>query len=126
MSHNRNPKQPYPAKFREQMIELVRAGRKPGELAKEFGSHATGIMNWMRQADEASGIAPLQAGALSASERQELIELRCKLRQVQMERDILAKATPGLPTTATRRLPRLCGDRSKPGRTTRTYDVQDP
>ena len=50
-------------------------------------------MNWMRQADEASGIAPLQAGALSASERQELIELRRKLRQVQMERDILAKAT---------------------------------
>ena len=93
MSHNRNPKQPYPAQFREQMIELVRTGRKPGELAKEFGCHATSITNWMRQADEASGIAPLQAGALSASERQELIELRRKLRQVQMERDILAKAT---------------------------------
>ena len=93
MSHNRNPKQSYPAQFREQMIELVRTGRKPGELAKEFGCHATSIMNWMRQADEASDIAPLQAGALSASERQELIELRRKLRQVQMERDILAKAT---------------------------------
>ena len=93
MSHNRNPKQPYPAQFREQMIELVRTGRKPGELAKEFGCHASSIMNWMRQADEASGIAPPQAGALSASERQELIELRRKLRQVQMERDILAKAT---------------------------------
>ena len=93
MSYNRNPKQPYLAQFREQMIELVRTGRKPGELAKEFGCHASSIMNWMRQADEASGIAPLQAGALSASERQELIELRRKLRQVQMERDILAKAT---------------------------------
>ena len=93
MSHNRNPKPPYPPQFRQQMVELVAAGRKPGELAKEFGCHATSIMNWMRQADEASGIAPLQAGALSASERQELIELRRKLRQVQMERDILAKAT---------------------------------
>ena len=30
---------------------------------------------------------------LSAAERQELVELRRKLRQVQMERDILAKAT---------------------------------
>jgi transposase len=85
------PKQPYPAQFREQMIELVRAGRKPGELAKEFGCHATSITDWMRQADEATGIVP--AGALSANERQELIELRRKLRQVQMERDILAKAT---------------------------------
>ena len=30
---------------------------------------------------------------LNAAERQELIELRRKLRQVQQERDILAKAT---------------------------------
>ncbi|MDO8778251.1 MAG: hypothetical protein Q7K57_57955 [Burkholderiaceae bacterium] len=50
-------------------------------------------MNWVRQADEASGVAPAQGDALSANERQELIELRRKLRQVQMERDILAKAT---------------------------------
>ncbi len=32
-------------------------------------------------------------GPLNAAERQELVELRRKLRQVQMERDILAKAT---------------------------------
>ena len=76
MSHNRNPKPPYPPQFREQMIELVKTGRKPGELAKEFGCHANGITNWMRQADEASGITLVQVGALSASERQELIELR--------------------------------------------------
>ena len=93
MSKPHTPKPPYPAQFREQMIELVRAGRKPGELAKEFGCHATSIMNWMRRAEETSGRAPSQAGALSANERQELIELRRKLRQVQMERDILAKAT---------------------------------
>lgn len=88
------PKAPYPAQFREQMVELVRAGRKPGELAKEFGCHATSILNWVRMADDASGAAPAQPGALSTSERQELIELRRKLRQVQMERDILAKAGP--------------------------------
>ena len=93
MSKPHTPKPPYPAQFREQMVELVRAGSKPSELAKEFGCHATSIMNWMRQADEASGITPLQAGALSANERQELIDLRRKLRQIQMERDILAKAT---------------------------------
>lgn len=93
MSKPHTPKQPYPAQFREQMIELVRAGRKPGELAKEFGCHATSIVNWVRQADATSGTAPSQAVALSASERQELFELRRKLRQVQMERDILAKAT---------------------------------
>jgi len=93
MSKSYTPKPPYPAQFREQMIDLVRAGRKPGELAKEFGCHVTSILNWMRQADVTSGVMSPQPGALSANERQELIELRRKLRQVQMERDILAKAT---------------------------------
>ena len=37
MSHNRNPKPPYPGEFRQQMVELVKVGRKPTELAKEFG-----------------------------------------------------------------------------------------
>lgn len=28
---------PYPAEFRQQMVELVRAGRSPTELSREFG-----------------------------------------------------------------------------------------
>ena len=88
-----NPKPPYPAQFREQIVELVRPGKKPAELAKEFGCHVASILNWVRMADDANGVVPTQSGALSVAERQELLELRRKLRQVQMERDILAKAT---------------------------------
>ena len=40
-----------------------------------------------------AGAEPAHSAALNANERQELIELRRKLRQVQMERDILAKVT---------------------------------
>jgi transposase len=87
-----NPKPPCPAQFREQMVELVLAGRKPGELAKEFGCHATSILSWVRMAGVAHGTTSTQPSTLSADERHELIELRRKLRQVQMERDILAKA----------------------------------
>ena len=93
MSKPHTPKSPYPAQFREQMIELVRAGRKPSELAREFGCHVTSILNWVRQAEASGGVMPIPSGALNTSERQELIELRRRLRQVQMERDILAKAT---------------------------------
>ena len=76
------------------MVELVQAGRKPGDLAKEFGCHITTILNWVRKAQPTSGAAsPTDASALSAVERQELMELRRKYHQVQMERDILAKAT---------------------------------
>ena len=88
------PKPPYAQAFRDQMVELVRSGRTPSELSKEFGCHVTSILSWVRQAGGA-GVATLPANvaALNAQERQELIELRRKLRQVQMERDILAKAT---------------------------------
>lgn len=90
------PKPPYPAQFRQQMVELVQAGRKPSELTKEFNCHTTSILSWVRNA---GGIVPTamqavgQSQPLSNAERQELTELRRKLRQVQMERDILAKAT---------------------------------
>jgi transposase len=93
MSKPHVPKSPYPVQFRQQMVELVQAGRSASDLSREFGPHVTSILSWVRQATGANGFAPAQAGALSASERQELQELRRKLRQVQMERDILAKAT---------------------------------
>jgi transposase len=89
------PKPPYPAAFRQQMVELVQAGRKPSELAKEFGCHVTSILTWVRHAGVTTPVTTQGAAnaALSAAEREELLELRRKFRQVQMERDILAKAT---------------------------------
>lgn len=84
---------PYAVEFRQQMVELVRAGRTPAELAREFGCTAQSIKNWVGQAliDGAPPSAP-KAG-LTTVEREELVRLRRQLRQVQMERDILAKAT---------------------------------
>jgi len=87
-------KPPYPAQFRQQMVELVQAGRSASELSREFGPHVTSILSWVRKAGlNVSAGGPARELPLSAAERQELIELRRKLRQVQMERDILAKAT---------------------------------
>ena len=88
------PKPPYAQGFRTQMVELVRSGRTPSELSKEFGCHTTSILSWVRQAAGVGVTAlPANLAALNALDRQELVELRRKLRQVQMERDILAKAT---------------------------------
>ena len=38
---------PYPPEFRRQMVELVRAGRTPEELAREFEPTAQSIRNWV-------------------------------------------------------------------------------
>jgi transposase len=86
---------PYPAEFRQQIIELARAGRTPAELSREFGCTAQTIANWLGAAGGAPHITTTKARAeaLSATEREELIRLRRQVRQIQMERDILAKAT---------------------------------
>ena len=86
-----NHKPPYAAAFRQQIVELVKAGRDPKDLAKEFGCHVSSIHNWVGQANAIA--SPGAAGALNQAEREELIALRRKVRQVEMERDILAKAT---------------------------------
>lgn len=93
MSHNRNPKPPYPAEFRQQMVELVAAGRRPSELAKEFGCHASSILSWVRQARAATPSLSNLPPTLYESERAELLALRKEVRQIKLERDILAKAT---------------------------------
>lgn len=45
----------YPAEFRHQMVELVRAGRSPEELAREFEPTAQLIRNWFAQSERNAG-----------------------------------------------------------------------
>ena len=46
---------PYPPEFKQQMLELVRAGRTPQELSREFELSVQAIRNWMWQADLDAG-----------------------------------------------------------------------
>lgn len=93
MPKNYNPKPPYPEAFRQQMVDLVATGRRPSELAKEFGCHETSILSWVRIARAATPSLSNQPLALHDSERAELLALRKENRQIKLERDILAKAT---------------------------------
>jgi transposase len=61
---------PYPAEFRQQMVELVRAGRSPTELSREFNVTAQSITNWVGQAAIESGKPlPGKEGLTSAGRR---------------------------------------------------------
>lgn len=86
-------KPPYPAAFRQQIIELARAGRTPAELARQFGPTAQSIANWIAQDARDRGKPLAGKDGLTTAEREELVRLRRKLRQVEQERDILVKAT---------------------------------
>ena len=78
----------YAPEFRRQMVELVRAGRTPEELAREFEPTANTIRKWV-ELDQDEG---LRADGLTSEERTELRQLRRKVKQLELEREILGKA----------------------------------
>ena len=81
---------PYPPEFSRQMVELVRSGRSPEVLAREFEPSAGAIRNWVCQADLDEG---RRSDGLTTEERSELRRLRRENKQLKLEREILAKAT---------------------------------
>ena len=46
---------PYSPEFRRQMVDLVRAGRDPDDLAREFEPTAQSIRHWASVADGRDG-----------------------------------------------------------------------
>ena len=82
-------REPYPPEFRQQMIELVKAGRSPEELSREFEPTAQTIHNWVRQIDIDAGV---RSDGLTSLEREELRRLRRENKQLRIEREILKKA----------------------------------
>jgi transposase len=78
----------YPPEFRRQMVELVRSGRSPEELAKEFEPSAQSIRTWVRQADVDQG----RRDGLTSEEKAELTRLRREVKVLPEEKEILRKA----------------------------------
>ena len=60
---------PYPPGFRRQMVGLVRTGRTPEELAREFEPTAQAIRNWVAQAERDEG---RHGDGLSSAKREDL------------------------------------------------------
>jgi len=79
----------YASEYRRRMVELVRAGRSPDELANEFEPTAQSIRNWVAQAERDAG---RRLDGLTSEERQELARLRRENRVLREEREILSKA----------------------------------
>ena len=81
---------PYSAEFRRQMIDLVRAGRDPEDLAREFEPTSQSIRNWVARAERKEGLREEKNSLVALPERDELIRLRRENKQLRLERDILS------------------------------------
>jgi len=79
----------YTPEFRHRLVELVRAGRPVLAVAKEFDVSRQAIVNWLKQEDLDSG---KRTDGLTTEEHKELVKLRRRVRELEMEKEILKKA----------------------------------
>ena len=83
----------YTPEFKRQMVDLVRSGRTPASLAKEFGPTPWSISLWVKQDDRDAGKGD---GGLTSTEREELA--RCAVRTANSRKSARScqKPRPGL------------------------------
>ena len=81
------PKSP---EFRRRAVALARLREKPiAQIAKDLGIAESGLRRWMAQADIDQGVKE----GLSTDERAELVQLRRDKRVLEMEVEILKRAS---------------------------------
>jgi transposase len=82
-------KPPYPPEFRREAVELVLAGRSVKDVADSLGCSDQSLHNWVKQRQLD---ARERDDGLSSAERDELRELRKRVKRLEQERDILKRA----------------------------------
>ena len=80
---------PYPPEFRRGAVQLVLGGRTVKDVAGALGCSEQSLHNWVKQHQLDS--RERQDG-LTSAERDELRELRKRVKRVEQERDILKRA----------------------------------
>ena len=81
---------PRPPEFRRRAVELARLREKPiAQIARDLGISESCLRRWMDQADVDEG----HKEGLSSDERKELVQLRRDKRVLEMENEILKRAS---------------------------------
>jgi len=80
----------YPQEFRQQAIELVRLGEQPvTRIAHDLGISDQTLRNWVKQADIDEG----RREGVTTDEHAEMVRLRRRNRVLEMENEILKRAS---------------------------------
>src|SRR5436305_592086 len=79
----------YPPEFRRRVLDLVDAGRKVADVARDLGISEQTVYSWRRQDRVDRG---LEAG-LSSAERAELTAAKQRIRELETEVEIHRRAS---------------------------------
>ena len=96
----------YPPEFRRRVVDLVEAGRKVVDVARDLGVSDQTIYTWRRQERIDRGLVP----GLTAVERDELAAAKRRIRELEAELEIHRRASELL---AERSAPKGASRRSK-------------
>ena len=78
--------------FKVETVRLCKVGdRTVRQVAKDLDLTETALREWVQRADVDAGKGP--PGAVTTDERSELLELRKRVKRLEVEREILKKAT---------------------------------
>lgn len=75
--------------FKQQIVDLHHAGKKRSEIIKEYDLTPSTFDKWMRQSRTTGSFKTVDN---LTDEQRELIELRKRNKQLEMENDILKQA----------------------------------
>ncbi len=79
--------------YKAEVVGLIRkSGKTVGAVSQDLGLSQTAVRRWVQQAEVDLGRGG-PVGALTTEERAELAELRKRVKTLEMEREILKKAT---------------------------------
>jgi transposase len=80
---------PYPPEFRREAVELYRSsGKSLRVISEELGISIESLRSWSKQQEVDVG----EREGLTSDEREELRELRRKVKRLEQEREILKRA----------------------------------
>jgi transposase len=89
MSSMPKSRPPHPEEFRREAVQMVRSGRKLSDVATSLGVTEQSLRNWVKR-DQLERRE--RDDGLTLAERDELRDLRRKVKRLEQERDLLKRA----------------------------------